>query len=234
FYKSFYQPSNMYIVVVGDVDPQEVKNEVEKTFGKEEARPVPKVQIMPEPEQTQTRSKTIKDKRVQKTYWVIGWRVPQVGSKEYYALQVLDQILGGGRTSLFYRELKEKGLVYSISTGDMARPRDNIYTIYATLERERLEEVKRKVFELLSFLKENLTEEEVQRAKERIVNSSAFALERVESDAYYIGYSLAVVGTLDYYKYYDNNIKSVRREDVIKVLEKYILGKPYNELIMEP
>ncbi len=143
FYKSFYQPSNMYIVVVGDVDPQEVKNEVEKTFGKEEARPVPKVQIMPEPEQTQTRSKTIKDKRVQKTYWVIGWRVPQVGSKEYYALQVLDQILGGGRTSLFYRELKEKGLVYSISTGDMARPRDNIYTIYATLERERLERSKK-------------------------------------------------------------------------------------------
>ncbi len=95
-------------------------------------------------------------------------------------------------------------------------------------------EVKRKVFELLSFLKENLTEEEVQRAKERIVNSSAFALERVESDAYYIGYSLAVVGTLDYYKYYDNNIKSVRREDVIKVLEKYILGKPYKELVMEP
>lgn len=189
---------------------------------------------MPEPEQTQSRSKTIKDKRVQKTYWLIGWRVPEVGSKEYYALQVLDQILGNGKTSLLYRELKEKGLVYAVSTGDFARPRDNIYTLYATLDGERLSEVRRKVFDILSSLKESLTEEEVQKAKERLINASAFALERVETDAYYIGYSLTVVGTLDYYKYYDNNIKSVRKQDVIRVLEKYILGKPYNELIMEP
>lgn len=234
FYRSFYQPKNMYIVVVGDVEPEEVRRAVEETFGKEESRPVPKVQIMPEPEQTQSRSKTIKDKRVQKTYWLIGWRVPEVGSKEYYALQVLDQILGNGKTSLLYRELKEKGLVYAVSTGDFARPRDNIYTLYATLDGERLSEVRRKVFDILSSLKESLTEEEVQKAKERLINASAFALERVETDAYYIGYSLTVVGTLDYYKYYDNNIKSVRKQDVIRVLEKYILGKPYNELIMEP
>jgi len=219
---------------VGDVEPEEVYKEVLETFGKEEGKPVPKVELLPEPEQLENRSKTIRDKRVERTYWLIGWRAPAIGTKEYYALAVLDQILGNGRTSLFYRELREKGLVYSISTGDFGRPRDNLFFIYATLDQERLEEVKAMVFDLMKSLKETLTEEEVQKAKERLINSEAFALERVERDAFYIGYSLTVVGLLDYYKYFDNNIRSVRREDVLRVLEKYILSKPYSEVIMVP
>jgi len=111
---------------------------------------------------------------------------------------------------------------------------DNVFFLSATLDRERLEEVKEKAFKLMEGLKESLTEEEVQKAKERVINSEVFALEKVENDAFYIGYSLTVVGLLDYYKYFENNIRSVRREDVLRVLEKYILGRPYSEVIMVP
>ncbi|MFN3599343.1 MAG: M16 family metallopeptidase [Aquificaceae bacterium] len=234
FYRNFYQPQNMYLVVVGDVDPKEVYDKALETFGKEEGRPVKKPQILPESEQLENRSKVLKDSRVEKAYWLIGWKVPPIGSKEYYALVVLDQILGNGKTSLFYRELREKGVVYSISTGDFARPRDNIFFVYATFDPDRFEEVKDKVFKLMQSLRENLRDEEVQKAKERIINSEVFALEKVENDAYYIGYSLSVVGLLDYYKYFENNIRSVRREDVIRVLDEYILKKPYNEVLMVP
>ncbi len=234
FYRNFYQPKNMYIVVVGDVEPEEVYQEVMNTFGKEEGRPVKVPQIIPEPEQLESRDKVIRDPRVEKTYWLIGWKAPAIGTKEYYSLVVLDQILGNGKTSLFYRELREKGLVYSISTGDFGRPRDNVFFVYATLDEEKLGEVRERVFELMKNLKENLTEEEVQKAKERIINGEAFSLEKVENDAFYIGYSITVVGLLDYYKYFENNIRSVRREDVLRVLEKYILSKPYNQIVMSP
>ena len=234
FYRNFYQPKNMYIVVVGDVEPEEVYQEVMNTFGKEEGRPVKVPQIIPEPEQLESRDKVIRDPRVERTYWLIGWKAPAIGTKEYYSFVVLDQILGSGKTSLFYRELREKGLVYSISTGDFGRPRDNVFFVYATLDEEKLGEVRERVFELMKNLKENLTEEEVQKAKERIINGEAFSLEKVENDAFYIGYSITVVGLLDYYKYFENNIRSVRREDVLRVLEKYILSKPYNQIVMSP
>ncbi|MCX8075539.1 MAG: insulinase family protein [Aquificaceae bacterium] len=232
FYKNFYQPRNMFIVVVGDVDHQEVHAEVLKTFGKERGQPVPKVDILPEPDKFENRQKVIKDKRVERAYWLIGWRAPSIGSKEYYALVVLDQILGNGRTSLFYRELREKGFVYGVSTGDFGRPKDNLFFIYATLDEERFQEVKERTFELIRTLKERLTEEEVRKAKERIINAEAFAVERVDREAYYIGYALTVVGLLDYYKYFESNIRSVRREDVLRVLENYILSKSYSEVLM--
>ena len=234
FYRNFYQPKNMYIVVVGNVKAEEVWEEVLKTFGSDEGRAVVKPDMLPEPQQIFTRSKRIEDPRVERAYWVIGWWAPPIGSKEYYALAVLDQILGTGRTSILYRELREKGIVYSVSAGDFGRPRDNIYTISMSFEPDRYEQVKNRTFELLKYLYENLTEEEVEKAKERVINAEAFATEAPESEAYYIGYSLTVVGTLDYYKFFESNIRSVRKVDILKVLEKYFLGKAYNEVLMVP
>jgi len=233
FYKNFYQPKNMYVVVVGDVNPEEVKEEVIKTFGKEEGRPVKRPQVPREPEQREPRFKKIEDPRVEKAYWIIGWWCPSITSKEYYALVVLDQILGNGKTSILYRELKEKGLVYRVFSGDMGRPRDNLYVISATFDPQRYEEVRSKTLELLKNLRENLSDEEVQKAKERLINSEIFAKEKVESDAYYIGYALTVAESLDYYKYFENNIRSVRRQDVLRVLE-YLLKPVYNEILMVP
>ncbi len=234
FFRNYYQPQNMIVVVVGDVEPLEVKEYVEQTFGKEIGRPVVRNQYVPEPEQLETRFKKIEDKRLERSYWIIGWRVMPVGVKEYYSLLILDQILSGGKTSILYRELVEKGIAYSIYSGDFARPKDNLFVISASFDPEKYEEVKRKVYEILKTLPQNLTDEEVQKAKQRIINSQAFSLERVQREAYYIGYSLAVVGLLDYYLYFENNIRSVRKKDVVNVLEKYILSKPYSEILMVP
>ncbi len=234
FFKNYYQPRNMHIVVVGDLDFEELKEEVLKTFGKEESRPVAKPDTLPEPKQLESRAKTIQDPRVDRAHWIIGWWCPPIGSKEYYALLVLDQIIGSGRTSVFYRELKEKGLVYSVSTGDFGRPRDNLWVINATFEPSKYEQVKERVFELLKNLSDSLTDEDINKAKERIINSTIFTTESVNSQAYYIGYSVTVVGLLDYYRFFENNIKSVRKEDVLRVLDNYLLGKAYNEVLMVP
>ncbi len=234
FYRSFYQPRNMAIVVVGKVDPAEVEEEVLRTFGKEEGRPVPKVDIPPEPERVGIRSERIEDPRIEKAYWIMGWNVPAIAKTDYYGLVVLDEILGSGRTSVLYRELKEKGLVYSYFSGDLGRPRDNMYVVSATLDPGRYEEVKERVFQLLKETYENLTDEQVERAKERIINSRIFEEERVESEAYDIGYSYTVARDLDFYRYFENNIRRVRRVDVLRVFERYLREDSYVEVLMLP
>ncbi len=234
FYKSFYQPRNMAVVVVGKVDPKEVEEEVLNTFGKEEGRPVPKVQIPTEPEQIGVRFKKLEDPRVQKAYWIIGWRVPAIGKKEYMGLLVLSEILCEGRISVFYRELKEKGLVYSYYCGDLGRPRDNLFVISATFEPSRYEEVKNRVFELLKETYEKLTDQDVEEAKKRILNSRIFEEEKVENEAFDIGYSYTVVKDLDFYRYFEQNLKVVRRVDLLKIFERYLKEDKYSEVLMVP
>jgi len=234
FYRSFYQPRNMAIVVVGNVDPKEVEEEVLRTFGSEEGRPVPKVQIPREPELEVVRFEKIEDPRIEKAYWIIGWRVPAIGKTDYYGMTVFDEILGSGRTSVLYRELKEKGLVYSFFTGDLGRPRDNLYIISATFDPDKYEEVKERVLELMRRTYEDLTDEQVELAKERIVNSRIFEEEKVEGDAYDIGYSYTVVKDLDFYRFFEKNVGRVRRVEVMRFYERYIEGKPYVEVLMVP
>ena len=234
FYRSFYQPRNMAIVVAGNVDPKEVEEEVLKTFGREEGRPVPRVQIPSEPEQLGVRFEKLKDPRVQKAYWIIGWRVPAIGKTDYYGLVVLDEILGSGRTSVFYRELKEKGLVYSFFTGDMGRPRDNLYVISATFDPDKYEEVKKRVLDLLKEVYENLTDEQVETAKQKIVGSRIFEEEKVEGEAYDIGYSYTVVRDLDFYRFFDKNVSKVRKVDVMRIYERYLSKGNYVEVLMLP
>ena len=234
FYKSFYQPRNMAVVVVGKVDPKEVEEEVLNTFGKEEGRPVPKVQIPTEPEQIGVRFKKLEDPRVQKAYWIIGWRVPAIGKKEYMGLLVLSEILCEGRISVFYRELKEKGLVYSYYCGDLGRPRDNLFVISATFEPSKYEEVKKRVFELLRETYENLNDQDVEDAKKRILNSRIFEEEKVENEAFDIGYSYTVVKDLDFYRFFEQNLKVVRRVDLLKIFERYLKEDKYSEILMVP
>jgi len=234
FYRSFYQPRNMAIVVVGNVDPVEVERFVRKTFGKVEGRKVPRVQIPSEPDRIESRSVTITDPRIQKAYWVIGWNAPAVGKTDYYSMVIFDEILGDGRTSVFYRELKEKGIVYSFFTGDLGRPRDNMYIISATFDPERYEEVKEKVFEILRMTYENMSQEDVNLAKLKAINSRIFEQEKVESEAHDIGYSYTVIKNLDFYRFYENNLSRVRRVDVMRFYERYLKDKTYVEVLMIP
>ncbi|NPA41866.1 MAG: insulinase family protein [Aquificae bacterium] len=234
FYRSFYQPRNMAVVVVGNVDPKEVEEEVLRTFGREEGRPVPKVQIPNEPEQIGIRFEKIEDPRIEKAYWIIGWWAPSIGKTDYYGMAVFDEIIGSGRTSVFYRQLKEKGLVYSFFTGDLGRPRDNLFIISATFDPERYEEVKKRVFELLRETYENLTEEQVEEAKSKIINSRIFEEEKVEGEAYDIGYSYTVVRDLDFYRFFEHNIGKVRKVEVMRFFERYIKEDRYVEVLMVP
>ncbi|NPB06381.1 MAG: insulinase family protein [Aquificae bacterium] len=234
FYRSYYQPKNMAFVVVGKVKPEEVERFFAETFGKEEGWPVPKVKIPTEPPQKSVRFKKLEDPRLERAYWVIGWRVPPAGSKEHHALLVLSELLCGGRISLLYQQMKEKGLVYAVWCGDLARPRDNLFVVEATFEPKLYDEVKEKLFELLNELYRSVTDEQVKEAVERILGSRLFAEEKAESEAFEIGYAYTVLKDLDLYRFFDKNLRRVRKVDVLRLFERYLLDKPYSEVLMLP
>ncbi|MEN3034028.1 MAG: pitrilysin family protein [Aquificaceae bacterium] len=234
FFKNYYAPQAVNIVVVGDVDPEEVYQLAENTFGKEEKRQLKKPKASKEPQQLENRSKLVQDSRLSNAYWAIAWRVPGIKSHEYPALIVLDQILGTGRTSVLFREVRERGFASLVSSGDFSRPEDNIFYIFASTSPDRVDSLRERVFSLLNNPESIITKEAVESAKRRLINSRAFEHERVQSEAFSIGYNLTVGKSLNLYLHYDNSIMSVTKEDVLNVLNKYIVAKPYSEVILSP
>jgi len=236
FYRSFYQPRNATVVVVGKVDPREVLKFVEETFAGEPSRAVPKRFIPEEPPQLKVRSKTLTDPRIgeDKSYSLIGWRIPPLGTLEDYDFLVLNEMLTGGRTSILYQKLREAGIVYGISSYDFERSRDNIFVISASHHPDNIETYKKKLFETFEELYETVDEEMVEKYKKRLINSEIFAKEEPENEASFYGYAQTVAGKINYALYFLDNIKKVEPKHIKLVLEKYILNKPYTETFLLP
>lgn len=122
FFNKFYNPNNAILVVSGNIDLSKTKELAEKWFG-----PIPKGDIPAriydhEPPQTEPRFKTI-HADVPANMIVMAFHSPARLSPNYYAIDLVSDILGAGKSARLYTELvKEKRLFAEIDcylTGDM-------------------------------------------------------------------------------------------------------------------
>jgi zinc protease len=108
FYKTFYVPNNAVLVVAGDINPDQTKAWVEKYYGS-----IPKgTKAIPrpadnEPQQTAERRVNFYD-NVQLPAVILAYHSPKMGTDDYYALNLLNQLLSQGASSRFQKQIVDK------------------------------------------------------------------------------------------------------------------------------
>lgn len=227
FYNSWYNPSNMITVVVGDVDTQAVLSVVKKDFNKKEA-----ANCKQKKPQTYKSDKNIErqieitDKDKVKTgYMIIGYRgVPEAERQDGYALDVLTTILGDGRSSKLYQSVKEqKQLAYSISSGHASMKDDSIVFVRANFIPANKDKLKKAIFyEIEKVRNGNIDEQDITTAKNIIERDTFYSRESTSNIANELGYTTLVYGDSKYYTEYIANIKKVTKDDLKRVARKYL------------
>jgi zinc protease len=116
FFYKYYNPSNAIIVLAGDITVKKGLNLVEKWFGEIPAQPKNYQEIPQEPRQDQPR--VVKaESNVPQDAWYKVFHMPGRTDKKYYAVDLLGDLMGRGRSSSLYEKLvKRKALFSSIST----------------------------------------------------------------------------------------------------------------------
>ncbi|MEN8214402.1 MAG: pitrilysin family protein [Pseudomonadota bacterium] len=121
WYSRWYAPNNATLVVVGDVDPQQIRSMAEATFGQIPKQPLRPVKPSVEPRQQGIIRLDVKAPARQ-PYLLMGYKVPTIattekeGEWEPYALEILAAILDGGQSARFSRRLV-RGSQIAASTG---------------------------------------------------------------------------------------------------------------------
>lgn len=113
FYKTFYVPNNATLVIGGDIDIAKTKAMIEKYFGSipKGTKPIPRPTQV-EPVQTSEKRVTFYD-NVQLPAVIVAYHTPKMGTEDWYAMQLLTQMLSQGKSSRFQKEIVEtqqKGL----------------------------------------------------------------------------------------------------------------------------
>ena len=202
WYRTWYVPNNATLVVVGDVQPEQVKALAERYFGSIPARPVPAAKAPLELAEPGERRTTLYLK-TQLPSLLYGFNVPSLGSakdaKPVHALRLISALLDGGDSARLPARL-ERGeeLVSGASTWYDAHARgDSLFVISATPNVQTgktLQQVEDGLWRQLKDLQDNPpSAEELARVRAQVIASLVYERDSITSQATSIG-ELETVG----------------------------------------
>jgi zinc protease len=221
FYRRWYAPNNAVLVVGGDITAAELRPLAEKYYGAVPAHAVPERKRVAEPPQHAPRRLTLKSPQVSQPGISISYLAPSYNSAENehpYALQILDQILGGGATSRLFRRLVVEQAIaasagsgygataYDLGTFDLRaspRPGGDIAELEAALRAE-----------IARLLDDGVTEAEVASAKRRLRAGAIFARDSLGTGPNIFGRMLATGGSVADVEAWPERIGAVTVEQV--------------------
>lgn len=108
FFRIYYAPNNVVMVLVGDLDPKETLAKVEKYFDDIPRQPAPPPVDMIEPEHDKERRKTVNDFLARQARYDAAYLAPPGNMPDAYALRVLAAILSDGHSSRFFQHLVDR------------------------------------------------------------------------------------------------------------------------------
>lgn len=223
-YKRYYVPANMRLVIVGKVPFDKAKSAVEKAFADFPAQQPPPSDAPDEPPMEGVRRLQV-EKDVQQSYLAMGFSAPSINeAQDVYAMDVLLYVLGEGRASRLYRDIREdKQLVTSIGASYPTQRDPSLFVITAALPPGNEEKVEKAVLEEITRLRsEEVAPEELDRAKTLIRSHYAFETETCEDQAELIGYYATISGSPQFALEYLDNIAGVSADDLLRVARRYL------------
>jgi zinc protease len=234
YYQRFYTPENAILVVAGDATPEETLRLAERTYGRIAARAAPPERVRPiEPPTVADRLVTVRDEKVQQPNWQRHYLVPscRTGAPgESEALELLGHLVGGGQTSLLYRELviSERLAVsawayYHGTALDQSR-----FIVNATPAPGVTLEALDRAFDrvLAKFVGEPIDAGALERAKTRLVADAVYARDSQSDLARWYGSSLALGQTIGDVEDWPGRIDAVSAEAVLDAARRWLVGKP--------
>ncbi|MEK6645255.1 MAG: pitrilysin family protein [Candidatus Firestonebacteria bacterium] len=238
YYKKYYIPKNLVIVAVGDFKVSEMKKKIESAFndftrGKISAETKTSIPV-PLVANTDIKREALK-KDVKQTYYIIGWQAPDIKNSDNYAMDVLATILGNGRSSRFYTEIKEKEKLCSdIGVSYHTMKDGGMFMVYAMLDEKNISVCESAILREIKKLQDKLvTEVELNKAKTLIETSYVFSNETNENQAFSLGYS-EVLLSYTYELGYLEKITKISADDIKTVVKKYLNSNSYTTIAITP
>ncbi len=155
FFKRHYAPNNAVLSLVGDFNSEEALALVRKYFENISSQPSPEPPDMAEAEQKTERRRTIEDAFAETPHVDIVYKIPPGNTPDWYALDVLGDVLAAGASSRLYQKLvKETELAVDVSAGPDERRGPSLFQISISARSgEGVAEIERLVYEEIERIK---------------------------------------------------------------------------------
>ncbi len=224
FHAANFVPNNAFLVVVGDVTPEQVKDVGEKLFGKWKAKPVAETAYPAPPVRTKREIVVIDRPASVQSQIMIGNLALKRNDPDYIALMVANQVLGGSAASRLFMDLREKrSLTYGAYSRVDESPDMGAFRATAAVRNPVTGEALDGFFEHLNRItKEPTPEPELDSAHRFLADSFPLQIETLDSIAQLVA-DIRVFGlSEDYWDTFRTKIREITPASALNAAKAHI------------
>ena len=223
YYRERYAPNNVFYVVAGDVKADDVVAQIREAYSKNKARAIPPMVLPEEPRQTAARE-TIEEAPIELGHVHLSWHIPELRHPDVPALDVLAVVLGSGRSSRLYQELREKkGVVNSVDAWTYNPGNAGLLGISALVDADKFEAARGAILAEVEKAKEGLVSaQEVEKAVKQFVSATLATRKTMQGQAADLGGSWLAANDLNFSERYLAAVKRVTPDDLRRVAREYL------------
>ncbi len=223
-YKNYITPSRSYLIFVGDITPATAKALATKAFANWTGKKLEleTLTAIKNPEKTEIDFVDLPT-AVQGELSAGNIVSNPMGGKDYHALLLANQILGGGAESKLFMNLREKhGFTYGAYSSVGSGRFQSLFKAGAAVRTDKVDSaVQEMVAEILNMRDGKVTEEELAIAKAKYNGSFALGMEDPSRAATYASNILINKLPKDFYRTYLQKINAVTIDDIKRVSKNY-------------
>jgi len=227
FFRVYYAPNNAVISIVGDFEGDEARALVDKYFGSIPSQPLPPPVDVSEAEAVAIREEMFHDPLAPAPAFVLGWKVPERRTPDFYALSLAATLLFEGDSSRLYQKLvKGDESVVSIEGGiDERRGPSALYIFALPKPGEEVSKIREQIFQEITRIASNgPSEAEMEKLRNSLCNdavrgrqSTMYRAQRLAEFALYDSNARLVDSELDHYL-------SVTADNIKQAVVRYLDG----------
>ncbi len=234
-YKSYAVPDRAVISVVGDIETQELRQEMRDLFRSWTSESMAFLPTPPDPEPVTTPKIVSIHREKQQEHIVLGFMGTGVNSPDRFPMEILNAILSGQGGRLFVDLRDKKSLAYSVTSFAGFGIDIGSIACYIACAPEKKREAQKGLWSEIYRIQQELPrKEELQRAKNWLIGRyqislqtpSAKAMDMAMNELYGLGY--------DFSQKYPDLIKKVTARQVQEVAKKYLRSQEYVLVIVGP
>ena len=231
FYRGVYRPNNATLIAVGDVTPDDVARRAEALFGKWARGPVTTTRFTAAPKPATTTVYLIdKPGAVQSSIRIGGVGVAR-STDDYFALLVMNTILGGSFTSRLNQNLREThGYTYGAGSRFDMRREPGPFAARAEVTGTKTDSSLFEFMKELRAIRDTVPSAELEKAKRFLELQLPGNFETTGSIAGQVVPIVLYGLPLDYYNGYVQQIERVTQSDVQRVAKRYV--DPANAVVV--
>lgn len=235
FYHANYVPSNVTLVLSGNITPETGRAIATQAFGDWPARPVPPQTVPAEPFPTEARAETLPGGGAQATM-TLAWRAPAVSDQpDAWIMDVLLTYLGQGGNNKLDTDLRRKQKLVTTITANYLTQRDpGLLTVTAACAPGRVSDTRRAILQDIAALRDApLPPADLSAAKRALLASYLFDSQTDSGRAGALGF-YNTINTYTYDTEYIPHVLSVTGEQIQAVARRYLNPDIYTQVTILP